>query len=383
MRNVILLRLTEMFIFKKTSIVMFVLSVGLITWVSSAKADDSKSASVTVGVMASLSGNWASIGDMTRKGLTLASEELNSKDGILGHQIQLTFQDTDEAVSAAKVVSTYRFMRSQGVDIFIGPTGSPGGIALAPIAARDDVVMITPSVGVRDFHIAGDNLFNIQGVWETSSGMLARYAYGLGIRQIGIFSSEHPFEVRQADAFEAAFREAGGKIITRQEPSPERTDLRSEVLRIVQSKAPAVFFANYNQIGLAAKQLKEAGFRGAQFATQIDSSRLVSAAGALNSTIFARLTDNPIDRFGTSFRKQFNEEPSYTADFAYDALMALANAIKTAGSFEPAKIKVAMLGVSFDGVSGHIAFDKQGCVIRKPTAWRVVGDKFEYLAALQ
>jgi branched-chain amino acid transport system substrate-binding protein len=372
-----------MFMFKKTYIIVFVLLVGLLTWVSPAKADDSKSVSVTVGVMASLSGNWASIGDMTRKGLTLASEELNSKDGILGHQIQLTFQDTDEAVSAAKVVSTYRFMRSQGVNIFVGPTGGPGGIALAPIAARDDVVMITPSVGVRDFHTAADNLFNTQGVWETSSGMLARHAYGLGIRQIAIFSSEHPFEVRQADAFEAAFREAGGKITTRQEPNPERTDLRSEVLRIVQSKAPAVFLANYNQMGLAAKQLKEAGFRGSQFATQIDSSRLVSAAGALNSTIFARLTDNPVDRFGTSFRERFNEEPSYTADFAYDALMALANAIKIAGAFEPTKIKVAMLGVSFDGASGHIAFDKQGCVIRKPTAWRVVGDKFEYLATLQ
>jgi ABC-type branched-subunit amino acid transport system substrate-binding protein len=98
------MRLTEMFMFKKTSMAMFALSVGLTTWVSSAKADDSKSAFVTVGVMASLSGNWASIGDMTRKGLTLASEELNSKNGILGHQIQLTFQDTDEAVSARNLL---------------------------------------------------------------------------------------------------------------------------------------------------------------------------------------------------------------------------------------------------------------------------------------
>jgi branched-chain amino acid transport system substrate-binding protein len=369
---------------RQTALVVYVFSfLGFLHDASSATADDSTSPSITVGVMTSLSGNWASIGDMTRKGLTLASEELNAKGGVLGRNIELTFQDTDEAVSAAKVVSTYRFMRSRGVNIFVGPTGSPGGIALAPIVAHDDVVMVTPSVGVRDFHIAGDNLFNTQGVWETSSGMLARYAYGLGIRQIAIFASQHPFEMRQADAFEVAFRQAGGKIASRQEPNPELTDLRTEVLRIVQSKAPAVFFANYNQMGLAAKQLKEAGFGGSQFATQVDPSRLVSAAGALNSTIFARLTDNPVDRFSALFRKRFNEEPSYTSDFAYDALVALADAIKTAGTSEPARVKLAMLEISFDGASGRIAFDKEGCVIRKPTAWRVVGDKFEYLATLR
>ena len=100
------------------------------------RADQSANQPLTVGVMVSLSGNWAAIGEMTRKGLLLAAEDLNSRGGILGRQVNFEFQDTDEAVSAAKVVSAYQFLRSRNIQILVGPTGSPGGIALAPIAAR-------------------------------------------------------------------------------------------------------------------------------------------------------------------------------------------------------------------------------------------------------
>jgi len=339
--------------------------------------------SVKVGVMASLSGNWASMGEMTRKGLTLAAEELNANGGVIGKKIVLQMQDTDEAVSAAKVVSTYRFLRSQGISIFVGPSGSPGGIALAPIASRDDILMVSPSVGVRDFHLAGNNLFNIQGDWENASAMLAKYAFKTGIRQIAIFSSQQPFELRQADAFQSTFLAAGGEVLVRQDPLPEHTDLRAQVLKIVRTKAPAIFFANYNQMGLSARQLKEAGFEGTQFATLIDASRLTSASGALNNTIFTRLIDNPENKFTEVFRKRFGEEPSFTADTAYDALLSIAKAAVIAGSFEPSPLKLAMKAVSFDGASGHISFDKDGCAIRKPTAWKVVGEKFEFVMPLK
>lgn len=351
--------------------------------ISRVQADQPAHEPLTIGVMVSLSGNWAAIGEMTRKGLILAAEDLNSRGGILGRLVNFEFQDTDEAVSAAKVISAYRFLRSKNIEILIGPTGSPGGIALAPIASRDKVLVITPSVGVRDFHSTGDNLFNAQGVWEASSAMLARYVRSQRIERIAIFSSQHPFEVRQADAFESAFREAGGEVVIRREPNPEITDLRSDALRIVQSGVPAAFYANYNQMGIAAKQLSQAGFKGLQFATQIDASRLVPADRALNGTIFTRLTDDPTDKFDSDFRKRFNEAPSYTADFAYDALLAIAHAAQRAGSLEIQPLKSAMSQVSFKGASGDFAFDLEGCVIRRPTVWKVEEEKFLFVSALE
>lgn len=72
-------------------------------------ADPQSKTPITIGVLASLSGEWASLGDMTRKGLTLAEEEINATEPlVLGGPIKLSFQDTDEAVSASKVISSYR-----------------------------------------------------------------------------------------------------------------------------------------------------------------------------------------------------------------------------------------------------------------------------------
>jgi branched-chain amino acid transport system substrate-binding protein len=338
---------------------------------------------VVVGVMASLSGNWSSIGDMTRKGLMLASEKINNSGGLLGKKVILNFQDTDEAVSPAKVISVYQFLRSQGVTLFIGPTGSAGGIAIAPVASKDNVVMITPSVGVRDFHIAANNLFNTQGVWELSSAKLASLAYKSGIVSIAIFSSQHPYEFRQADAFEGAFRSVGGEVIIRRDPLPDLTDLRTEALKISKAKPQAIFFSNYNQMALAAKLVKQYGFKGKKFASQMDASRLIGSEDSLDQTIFGQLTGAPEADFFQEFKKKFREEPGYTADFAFDALTALAKAVADSGSLEPDVIKRVLGSLSFNGASGKVEFDKDGCIIRLPTAWRVNKDKFEFFADME
>jgi branched-chain amino acid transport system substrate-binding protein len=177
----------------------------ILTFTNICTAEELNDDHLVIGVMASLSGNWSSIGDMTRKGLILASEKINNSGGLLGKKVILNYQDTDEAVSPAKVISAYQFLRSQGITLFIGPTGSAGGIAIAPVASKDNVVIITPSVGVQEFHMAGDNLFNTQGVWELSSAKLASLAYRSGIKSIAIFSSQHPYEFRQSNAFEKLF----------------------------------------------------------------------------------------------------------------------------------------------------------------------------------
>ena len=48
----------------------------------------------------------------------------------------------------------------------------------------------------------------------------------------------------------------------------------------------------------------------------------------------------------------------------YDAYYVALEALKAAGSTDPAKVMEALPGVTYDGVSGHIAFDETGDAIR-------------------
>ena len=332
-----------------------------------------------VGVMASMSGNWASLGDMTMKGLQLGAEEINASGGVLGRKIVFEVQDTDEAESAAKVVSAYRSLRALGLQLLIGPTGSPGGLALGPIAARDrEALAISPSVGVKGFHLAGKNLFNTQGVYEQASRELARWAYQQGLQKVAVFSSQHPWEMEQGSAFADELGKAGGKVTIKVEPLPDHTDLHTLALKVISSKPDAVFFANYNQIAIASREIRALGFKGRLLAATIDASRLTGPEGGLEGAVFMRLYQTAAD-FEKKFQVRFGVAASYPADFAFDALLALARAIEASKSLDPSAIAPALAQVSFEGASGLVSFDREGCIVRTPSIWRVVGGAFEPL----
>ena len=92
------------------------------------------------------------------QGITLAVEEINQNGGVLGRKIEI--QDTDEELSGAKILSAYRYLKIRGYKLFIGPTGVPGSNSLGPVAAKDDVVIVT-SAALTHFQRFGPNLFLI------------------------------------------------------------------------------------------------------------------------------------------------------------------------------------------------------------------------------
>ena len=59
-----------------------------------------------------------------------------------------------------------------------------------------------------------------------------------------------------------------------------------------------------------------------------------------------------------------NDTIAAVTAMGYDAYYVALEALKAAGSTDPAAIKAALAGVTYDGVSGHIAFDEQGDAIR-------------------
>ncbi len=84
-----------------------------------------------------------------------------------------------------------------------------------------------------------------------------------------------------------------------------------------------------------------------------------AAKGAVCST-----TGVPLEEMkeGAAFKERFEkrfpgQKVQGFAPFAYDAVLTLVEAIKKAGSTEPAKVAEAMKGITATGLSGSIAFD--------------------------
>ena len=68
----------------------------------------------------------------------------------------------------------------------------------------------------------------------------------------------------------------------------------------------------------------------------------------------------PDKNFKARFQKRFNAEVQVYAPYSYDATSTVIEAMKTAGSVEPAKYLPALKKISHKGVTGTIKFDEKG-----------------------
>jgi branched-chain amino acid transport system substrate-binding protein len=65
-------------------------------------------------------------------------------------------------------------------------------------------------------------------------------------------------------------------------------------------------------------------------------------------------------QFNERYRKRFHMDVRQYAPYVYDAVMTMATAMQKADSAEPAKYLPELAKISYDGVTGPIAFDANG-----------------------
>ncbi|MGE3619359.1 MAG: ABC transporter substrate-binding protein [Acidimicrobiia bacterium] len=100
---------------------------------------------VKIGVIASLSGPAAQIGEDQVAGLELKVEELNAADGILGRPVELIVKDDGGDPTKASQVMR-ELVDQEEVKLVFGPTLSSPALASAPIAMDAGVLMFPTSV---------------------------------------------------------------------------------------------------------------------------------------------------------------------------------------------------------------------------------------------
>jgi branched-chain amino acid transport system substrate-binding protein len=88
-----------------------------------------------VGISVSLTGDFSNTGKAAQLGYQLWADQVNSKGGLLGRQVQLSF--ADDASSPTQVVTNYQnFITRDKVDLVFGPYSSLLTLAAAKVANR-------------------------------------------------------------------------------------------------------------------------------------------------------------------------------------------------------------------------------------------------------
>ena len=334
---------------------------------------------VRIGVLSSLSDEWAAFGRNLVNGAQMAAEELNATGGINGSSVTFSVEDCQEANSGARAVSAYRSLRNRGIRYFIGPVGSPAGMALAPIVRADPtVLMISPSVGIGEFSEAAPNIFNSRGTDEEASRSSAEYAIAQGWKRAAILASQQPWESTQGRAFREEFERRAGSTVFYEEPLPETTDFKTIVSRMLAAKPDFVFLSNLNRMPAAARELATQRYRGPKLTTALDTSIIGQAAGGLEGALYFAFI-GPEDGFSRRYQARFGEAPGFASDTAYDAMMALGLALRTSRNEESAALIKSLHAVRFNGAAGPFYFRPDRLPGRTLRQWKVVGNSAQPL----
>ena len=335
---------------------------------------EKKADTIKVGANLEMTGGSASYGISSKNAIELAFKEINEKGGINGKQLELVVADNkSEAAEATNAMQ--KLVSQDNVVAVIGPNLSSSVIAasainnsakvldIAPMATNPYVTVDQASGKTKDFNYRTCFIDPFQG---TVMAKFATAELGVGNAAILIDNSSD-YAKGLAQFFKENFVKEGGAVTAEEYYLQKDTDFKATLTKIKATNPDFLYVPGYYQeVGLIVKQARELGMNmPIAGGDGWDSAKMpeIAGAAALNNTYFSSLY-SPEDssdinkNFVAAYEKAYGQKPDVFAALSYDSALLVAEAIKNAGSTEPAKISEAMAKINgFSGVSGSVTFD--------------------------
>ena len=335
---------------------------------------------VKIGVFEPSTGDSASGGKKEMLGMQYANAETPTVEiGGETYQVELVYADngssTDKAPSAAAELV------SQGVSLVLGSYGSGVSIAGGPVF--DDAGLAAVGVTCTNPNVTAGNdyYFRICFLDPFQGTVLANFAKDKFDAKVAYCLGETGNEYDQGliAYFTQAFEAAGGTVVTASFPT-NNSDFSTYLNQAKNEGADVIFtpvsIAYSTQIIQQAAALGiEAPFLGSD---TLDDNMVLAAAEGTDIQLYVSTfyQEGGNAAFDEGIKAYINENAEAMTNnggndtiaavtaMGYDAYYVALEALKAAGSTDLAAVKAALPGVTYDGVSGHIAFDEVGDAIR-------------------
>jgi branched-chain amino acid transport system substrate-binding protein len=305
-------------------------------------------------------------------GMELAREEINAAAGVDGHKLVVRYEDSQSEPKTA-TSALLKLIISDHIQVVIGDIASSSVLAMAPIAEKHQVVLLSPGASNPDISQAGKFIFrNWQSdALEGEAG--ARHAFSsLGWRRVASLYVNNAYGAGLNKVFSETFTALGGQIIA-QEPFPQgTTDVRAQIARVATATPDGIYLPGYPpEMAIALKQMRETGVHSPVLSVQaFDDPEIVARAGPAAEGVIYSVPKPPDQaspvtaRFRERYVATYGKQPGVCSDTGYDAVRIIAWAMEQ-GALTGPKIRDKLSALqNFAGAAGPTTFDSNGDVIR-------------------
>jgi branched-chain amino acid transport system substrate-binding protein len=327
---------------------------------------------VKIGLMAPLTGAWASEGQDMKQIVDLLAETLNAAGGIGGRRVQVIAADDGgdprTAALAAQRLST------QGIVAVIGTYGS--AVTEASQGIFDEAGIVQVANGSTAIRLTEKRLKHFLRTCprDDEQGLVAYRALKKGgYKAIGILHDNSSYAKGLADETRSLLGKDGANIVFFEALTPRQNDYTTILTTMRRAGPDIVFYTGYyGEAGLLLRQKTEmkwpVPFLGGDATNNPDLVKIAGIAAATGYRFVSPPVPQDLDTpeskaFMESYRKKYKAEPgSVWAVLAGDGFRVVARAIEATGSTDADKITAYLKNElkDFPGLTGPISFDQKG-----------------------
>lgn len=336
---------------------------------------------ITIGHIAPLTGDAAIYGEWETQGIDLAISEINDEGGINGDKLAVIHED-DQLSPTIATNALNKLITVDKVPAVIGETSSSGTLALAPIAEKNKVVLISDGAAAITVSNAGDYVFRIFPSNAIEGQKLVELASKLKLTDAAILYINNDFGTDLSKVVSDGFTKNGVTISNSEGYNPTATDFRTQLTKIKANNPGAIFLLGYpTDMAMILKQAKELGIKSQFLAPDtFNDPQVIKLGGdATEGVIFVYPANGDPKRwqeFNQTIYKKYGKAANIMTAMAYDATGVLAVAMKNGHTGEAIKNSLYQIK-DYPGVTGNITFDGNGDVVSRLVGVKTVeGGKF-------
>lgn len=344
------------------------------------ESQGSSTGPITLGMIDTMSGPVAGVGQDGLKGAKVAINEINKTGGVLGRKLKLVVKD--EQLSPTASVQDIRQLNSAGVDLTFGFTSSSDALAAMPVAKQFGMAVIASHASATELR-TGSWLPNFAGI--AVSDYLSKDAAPTFLNKTfpkvtnwNVFAYDYLTGHEGWNNFVSAMKLVEPKFKTNAQifipmNATDFTPYVTKAIGQIPSAASAktqgayVFLFGAGEVDLFKQ--------GAPYNFSKKYKVILTEGGGFEALADTLKTDTPNSWVGydysylgfhtnvnTQFVKDFEAAnhgtpPDSWAEQNYESVLAYAAAIKKAKSSDPSKVMAEFPGLTFQGPQGTVKLD--------------------------
>ncbi|MDK2855708.1 MAG: branched-chain amino acid transport system substrate-binding protein [Bacillota bacterium] len=339
---------------------------------------------IKIGTVGPLSGNAATYGQSTKRGVEIAVDEVNKAGGINGSTVKLISEDSrGDQTEAAN--ATRKLVEQDKVVAIIGAVLSSETFSGGPIANDAKVPMISSSSTAPGIPDIGPYIFRNCISDNVQAAQMAEYAAKeLKVKKFAVMYTNNDYGMALRDGFTAKAKELG-EVVAVEAYTDNDTNFSAQLTKIKAKNPDALYIGGYyTEAAKIAQQAREQGLKvqllggDGFYSTKLVELGGEAVEGAIFTAGFYSGDSAPaVQNFVAAYKAKFNEEPDMFAAQAYDAAKMALEAIKKAGSTDTTKIRDALAATrNFPGVTGTTSFKENGDAEKSIVILKVEKGKF-------